>query len=348
MQIGDVIKKYRKEKSITQEEMAKRLGVTAPAVSKWENGTTVPDIMLLGPIARLFEISVDTLLSFQEELSPKEIADLVQEVDKRFKEESYDQVFQSVKKKLEMYPNSKQLIWQMALILDARRMAMNIPNSEKYDSYILDWYSQGLSSDDERIRTSAADSLFNYYMRKEEYEKAEEYLKYFSEQNPMRKQKQALIYSKTNRVNEAYKSYEEILFSLSQILSLVFNSIYMLAVSEGNMEKAHKMVDKQEELARLFEVGRYQEVSGRLDLATLEKDADKVIHTMQEMLASVGELGAFNKSSLYEHMTFKEIDKAFVEDMRDKLLEYFRDKETFRFLEGDERWEELVLQKEFA
>lgn len=40
MQIGDVIKKYRKEKSITQEEMAKRLGVTAPAVSKWENGVS--------------------------------------------------------------------------------------------------------------------------------------------------------------------------------------------------------------------------------------------------------------------------------------------------------------------
>lgn len=342
MQIGDVIKKYRKEKGITQEEMARRLGVTAPAVSKWENGTTVPDIMLLGPIARLFEISVDTLLSFNEELSPKEIADLVQTLDKRFSEESYDDVFQWAKKRIEMYPNCKQLIWQMALILDAHRMTMNVPDSDKYEDYILDWYSQGLSSDDERIRTSAADSLFNYYMRKEEYEKAEDYLKYFSEQNPMRKQKQALIYSKTNRVNEAYESYEGILFAASQILSLVFNNIYMLAVSEKNMEKAHKMVDKQEELARLFEAGRYQEVSPRLDLATLEKDADTAITTMKEMLASVGELGAFSKSSLYEHMTFKDIDKAFVEDMREKLLECFRDKESFGFLVGDERWEELV------
>ncbi|MBQ8802299.1 MAG: helix-turn-helix transcriptional regulator [Tyzzerella sp.] len=342
MQIGDVIKKYRKEKGITQEEMARRLGVTAPAVSKWENGTSVPDIMLLGPIARLFEISVDTLLSFQEELSPKEIADLMQALDKRFNEESYDEAFHWAKKKLEMYPNCKQLIWQMALVLDARHMTMDVPDSDKYDSYILDWYSQGLSSDDERIKTSAADSLFNYYVRKEEYEKAEEYLKYFSEQNPMRKQKQALIYSKTNRVYEAYKSYEEIVFSSSQMLSLVFNGIYMLAVSEGNMEKARKMIDKQEELARFFEVGRYQEVSPRLDLATLEKDADTVIQTMQEMLASVGELGAFSKSSLYEHMTFKKLDTAFVEDMRDKLLECFRDTETFRFLIGNERWENLV------
>lgn len=38
MKIGGVIRKYRKEIGITQEEMANRLGVTTPAVNKWENG----------------------------------------------------------------------------------------------------------------------------------------------------------------------------------------------------------------------------------------------------------------------------------------------------------------------
>ena len=38
MQIGEIIRKYRKEKNMTQEEMANRLGVTAPAVNKWERG----------------------------------------------------------------------------------------------------------------------------------------------------------------------------------------------------------------------------------------------------------------------------------------------------------------------
>ena len=56
MQIGETIRKYRKEKSMTQEEMAKRLGVTPPAVNKWENGNSFPDIMLLAPIARLLGI----------------------------------------------------------------------------------------------------------------------------------------------------------------------------------------------------------------------------------------------------------------------------------------------------
>ena len=40
MNIGNVIKKYRKESGFTQEEMATRLGVTTPAVNKWENGVS--------------------------------------------------------------------------------------------------------------------------------------------------------------------------------------------------------------------------------------------------------------------------------------------------------------------
>lgn len=56
MDIGSVIKKYRKDIGLTQEEMANRLGVTTPALNKWENGNSNPDIELLAPIARLLNI----------------------------------------------------------------------------------------------------------------------------------------------------------------------------------------------------------------------------------------------------------------------------------------------------
>ena len=60
MTIGDVIKKYRKSKGLTQEEMAARLGVTAPAVNKWERGGTLPDVALLAPIARLLQRDLES------------------------------------------------------------------------------------------------------------------------------------------------------------------------------------------------------------------------------------------------------------------------------------------------
>jgi len=56
------ISALRKKKGITQEELAERLGVTAQAVSKWENEISCPDIQLLPKIAELFDVSIDELM----------------------------------------------------------------------------------------------------------------------------------------------------------------------------------------------------------------------------------------------------------------------------------------------
>ena len=60
--IGVQIAKLRKEKNITQEELAKKLDVSAQAVSKWENGGS-PDLELLPKIADYFGVSIDYLFS---------------------------------------------------------------------------------------------------------------------------------------------------------------------------------------------------------------------------------------------------------------------------------------------
>ena len=93
MDIGVVIKKYRKEAGMTQEEMANRLGVTTPAVNKWENSNSKPDIELLAPIARMFDISLDTLLSFHEKLSDTEIEEIIRKMDRMFSEEGYEKTW---------------------------------------------------------------------------------------------------------------------------------------------------------------------------------------------------------------------------------------------------------------
>ncbi|HPE94735.1 MAG TPA: helix-turn-helix domain-containing protein [Bacillota bacterium] len=59
--IGEKIAKLRKQKGMTQEELAGIIGVSAQSVSKWENSTTMPDIILLPIIANAFEVSIDAL-----------------------------------------------------------------------------------------------------------------------------------------------------------------------------------------------------------------------------------------------------------------------------------------------
>ncbi|HBA70188.1 MAG TPA: hypothetical protein DCZ40_12645 [Lachnospiraceae bacterium] len=93
MQINEVIRKYRKENNLTQEEMANRLDVSAPAVNKWESGSTMPDITLLSPIARLLHISLDELLSFKDNLTDLEVTNIVKDIDRRFESQEFDAVF---------------------------------------------------------------------------------------------------------------------------------------------------------------------------------------------------------------------------------------------------------------
>ena len=64
LKIGQKIKAKRRERDLTQEELATILGVTKAAVSKWENGESYPDITMLPQIAQLFCMTMDELFDY--------------------------------------------------------------------------------------------------------------------------------------------------------------------------------------------------------------------------------------------------------------------------------------------
>ncbi len=68
--LGRRIAELRKNKGMTQEELAEQMGVSPQAVSKWENDQTCPDITLLPKLAALFGTSVDVLLSGEKAEAP--------------------------------------------------------------------------------------------------------------------------------------------------------------------------------------------------------------------------------------------------------------------------------------
>ena len=59
--IGENIRRLRKEKRMTQRELASRLNVSIQAVSKWERSYSYPDVTLLMPIADIFSVTLDEL-----------------------------------------------------------------------------------------------------------------------------------------------------------------------------------------------------------------------------------------------------------------------------------------------
>ena len=69
MEFNEKLQQLRKEKGLTQEELAARLFVSRTAVSKWESARGYPNIDSLKAIARLFSITLDELLSSDEALT---------------------------------------------------------------------------------------------------------------------------------------------------------------------------------------------------------------------------------------------------------------------------------------
>ncbi len=70
MNIGIVIKKYRRQKNLTQEQLAEYLNVSVSAISQWESEKTIPDVSTLLALANFFDITLDEL--FDRKLNDKE------------------------------------------------------------------------------------------------------------------------------------------------------------------------------------------------------------------------------------------------------------------------------------
>lgn len=81
LKLGENLKKFRLQRELTQEQLADVLSVSAQAVSRWENGTTYPDITLLPTIASYFEITLDELMGMESWRSEEQLKELLGQLE---------------------------------------------------------------------------------------------------------------------------------------------------------------------------------------------------------------------------------------------------------------------------
>ena len=93
IKIGKFILNCRKEKGLTQEQLAEKLGVTSKSISRWENGNTMPDYSLLKDLCNELDINVNELLSGEKikgndymNKSEENLIKLRKQIDKRKEE----------------------------------------------------------------------------------------------------------------------------------------------------------------------------------------------------------------------------------------------------------------------
>ena len=133
IKIGTFLKLLRKEKNLTQEQLAEQLGVSNRTVSRWENGNNMPDISLLAEIAEFYDVSIPELIygerkseSMREEV--KEVAETMSDYAKAEKETLVKSI------------RDMSLIGLIALIV-----YMVLGRSDVYDRNNLFRYAYGIS-----------------------------------------------------------------------------------------------------------------------------------------------------------------------------------------------------------
>lgn len=88
--IGENIRNFRKKNDLTQEALADRLGVTYQSISRWENGTTYPDLELIPAIAEVLAVTVDKLLGMPQIEKEKRATETFDELRRECIKRDYD------------------------------------------------------------------------------------------------------------------------------------------------------------------------------------------------------------------------------------------------------------------
>ena len=109
MKLGEKIKSLRKQKNISQEVFANYLGVSFQAVSKWENGNTMPDVAMIPAIACFFGVSTDELFDFHLYEIEKNIEAIVNEHSKYWDSDKA-KAEQIIRDGLKKYPGNDVLL----------------------------------------------------------------------------------------------------------------------------------------------------------------------------------------------------------------------------------------------
>lgn len=103
MELNSNIMRYRKERGLTQEQLAALLNVSVSAVSKWEMGNNRPDLELLPELADIFQVSIDSLLGYEK--SYKNLDKKTDEINSLLLQERYHDAIKEAGEALRRYPN---------------------------------------------------------------------------------------------------------------------------------------------------------------------------------------------------------------------------------------------------
>lgn len=140
MNLSRNLTRLRRERHITQEELAAFLGVTKASVSKWENAQSMPDILLLPQLAAFFGVSVDSLIGYETQLSREQIRRFYLELTEKFSKRPFAEVTAEAEALARRYYSCYPLLFQLCILYFNHFMLPEKPEDrQRMVSTIFSW-----------------------------------------------------------------------------------------------------------------------------------------------------------------------------------------------------------------
>lgn len=114
--IAKIIVAKRREKGITQDELASCMGVTKASVSKWETGQSYPDILLLPRLAAYFNVSIDELMDYTPQLTKEDIRRIYHQLASEFSTAPFPEAKAKCEVYIRKYYSCFPFLLQMAIL----------------------------------------------------------------------------------------------------------------------------------------------------------------------------------------------------------------------------------------
>lgn len=346
MKINEIIRERRLASGLTQEQVAKYLGVTTPAVNKWEKGVSYPDITLLPALARVLNTDLNTLLSFQDDLSEREIALFLNGLSRLLDTSGFNAVYQAAEHKIREFPTCYPLILNTALFLDgALSMSPKTEHREEYETQIEGLYHLALKSQDAKIQNQAKSILISRLMKRKSYKEAQSLLDSLPERDPVdKRQIQANLYLELGQLEEAAKIEEEKLLSATNELHQILMTLMEIALKDDRLQDAEYIANVSKDGAKLFDLWEYSSYVAHFQLYSACKKPMKCLKVLIPMLRSITQKWEFNRSPLYRHIPTKDVDQAFSPRLQKNLVDSIRTDQDTAFLNQEPEFQALLKE----
>lgn len=256
MSIGTNIYNLRKEKKLTQSQLAEKLGVSDQSVSKWENGQCSPDVSLFPVMAEIFGVSIDRIFGYHTSSYDEAVRQIIKEADDSMDTRKEIEIISAGLKK---YPNSPELKTYLAFSLSMiNRMSEDENERREAVKKAISLCNEVVGSCGDSAQVdSALNMLTRIYNETGNYEKAEECIGKLSARAYSSRIVGTVSLLGMKKCYAEQKTFaEEALLNLYWTMNKVFEMLtHTLTRCEGEHERAIAFFDAHERLLSIFDGG---------------------------------------------------------------------------------------------